>query len=58
MENKYPKRGFAALSPERVREIASSGGKAVPDDKRSFSKNRTLAVEAGRKGGLSKDKKK
>jgi general stress protein YciG len=29
------------------------GGKAVPDEKRSFSQNRRLAAEAGRKGGQS-----
>lgn len=52
---KRPKsqRGFALLSPERVREIARRGGKSVPNLKRSFSQNRQLAAEAGRKGGLS-----
>lgn len=44
-------RGLAAVSPERQREIASMGGKAVKPDNRSFSRNRELAVEAGRKGG-------
>lgn len=44
-------RGFAALPLERHREIASAGGKAVRPENRSFSKNRELAVEAGRKGG-------
>jgi general stress protein YciG len=45
------KRGFASLSMEKRREIASKGGKSVPADKRSFSQNRGLALEAGRKGG-------
>jgi general stress protein YciG len=45
------KRGFATLSPERRREIAKLGGRAVPEEKRSFSQNRDLAREAGRKGG-------
>lgn len=45
------KRGFASMDPERQREIARMGGAAVPSDKRSFSQNRKLAVEAGRKGG-------
>ena len=44
-------RGFASMDAERQREIASMGGKAVPDSKRSFSQNRRLAAEAGRKGG-------
>lgn len=46
-------RGFACLSPERRREIAARGGANVPPDKRSFSKNRELASESGRKGGSS-----
>jgi general stress protein YciG len=41
------------MDAERQREIASMGGKAVPDSKRSFSQNRRLAAEAGRKGGQS-----
>lgn len=45
------RRGFASLSPERRKEIAAKGGAAVPAEKRSFSKNRKLAREAGRKGG-------
>ncbi len=44
-------RGFASLSPEKRREIASMGGKSVPAEKRSFSRNRNRAAEAGRKGG-------
>jgi general stress protein YciG len=47
------KRGFALLSPEKRREIASLGGKSVPDEKRSFSKDPLLASEAGKKGGKS-----
>jgi general stress protein YciG len=46
-----PKRGFASMSEERRREIASKGGKSVPADKRAFSMNPALASEAGRKGG-------
>ena len=48
------KQGFAAMSPERVREISSKGGKAVPPEKRIFSKDRVLASQSGRKGGMSK----
>ena len=44
-------RGFASMNTERQRQIASMGGKAVPDEKRSFSQNPELAAEAGRKGG-------
>lgn len=46
-------RGFASMDQERQRQIASMGGKAVPDAKRSFSQNRALAAQAGRKGGQS-----
>jgi general stress protein YciG len=44
-------RGFAAMSEEERREIARKGGQSVPDEERSFSKDRELAAEAGRKGG-------
>lgn len=47
------KRGFASMTPERRREIASMGGKAAPADKRSFFLNRELAAQAGRKGGTA-----
>lgn len=36
------------------REMSARGGKAVPADKRTFSVNRKIAREAGRKGGLAK----
>jgi general stress protein YciG len=45
------KRGFASMTPERRREIASKGGKNVPANKRAFSVNKDLAIKAGRKGG-------
>lgn len=44
-------RGFAAMDSDRQREIASKGGQSVPAEERSFSKDRGLASEAGRKGG-------
>jgi general stress protein YciG len=44
-------RGFASMNAERQREIASKGGRSVPADKRSFSQDRDLASQAGRKGG-------
>lgn len=46
-------RGFASMSPEKRREIAQKGGKAVPNEKRSFSQNNALARSAGSKGGKS-----
>jgi len=52
-EGRTSNRGFASMNQERQREIASMGGKAVPDAKRSFSQNRDLAAQAGRKGGQS-----
>lgn len=45
------KRGFASMDEGRQREIASKGGRSVPAEKRSFSQDRSLASEAGRKGG-------
>lgn len=54
MEDKpKSKRGFASMSPELRREIASKGGKSVPKEKRSFSRDRKLASSAGRTGGMS-----
>lgn len=41
------------MTPERRREVCSLGGKSIPAAKRSFSQNRELAREAGRKGGLT-----
>lgn len=44
-------RGFAAMPQERQREIARKGGRSVPNEKRSFARDRELAAAAGRKGG-------
>ena len=52
-EGRTSHRGFASMDHEKQRQIASMGGKAVPDSKRSFSQNRALAAQAGRKGGQS-----
>lgn len=49
------KKGFGSMDPEKQRAIASKGGKSVPPEKRSFSQNRDLAAEAGRRGGLAID---
>lgn len=46
-------RGFAAMDINKQREIAKKGGKAVPNEKRSFSQDPSLAAKAGRKGGQS-----
>ncbi len=45
------RRGFACMSPERRIELARLGGKAVPAHKRSFARDRGLAISAGTKGG-------
>jgi general stress protein YciG len=50
---KYPKRGFAAMDPDKQRKVAAKGGHGVPAHLRSFSQNRGLAVAAGRAGGSS-----
>lgn len=46
-------RGFASMDREKQRAIARKGGTSVPKEKRSFSRNKALAAEAGRKGGQS-----
>jgi uncharacterized protein len=47
------KKGFALLSPEKMREIASLGGSSAPAEKRSFSLDPELARRCGRAGGLA-----
>lgn len=42
------KRGFAAMDPQKQREIASKGGKVSGGN---FANNRERAAEAGREGG-------
>ncbi len=44
-------RGFASMDEQKQREIASKGGRSVAAQDRSFSQNRELAAQAGRKGG-------
>jgi len=53
MDDTKPKsnKGFASMTPERRREVASKGGKAVKPQNRSFSRDKDLAREAGKKGG-------
>ncbi|MBV8685011.1 MAG: general stress protein [Caulobacteraceae bacterium] len=51
--HKPSRRGFAAMDPDRRREIARRGGASVPSEKRSFAQNRDLAADAGRKGGTA-----
>jgi general stress protein YciG len=47
-------RGFASMDSDKQRDIASKGGKSVPDTERSFSKDRGLASEAGSRGGQAR----
>ena len=44
-------RGFAAMNPERQREIASEGGKAAHQSGNAHEFTSEEAREAGRKGG-------
>ena len=47
------RRGFAAMDPERQRQIASEGGKAAHASGKAHQFNTAEAREAGRKGGLA-----
>lgn len=51
-------RGFAAMLPERRREVAAKGGRSVEPQERSFSRDPSLAARAGRIGGEAKPKRK
>lgn len=44
-------RGFAAMNPERVKEIASRGGKAAHEAGTAHRFTKEEASAAGRKGG-------
>jgi general stress protein YciG len=56
-EDKKSKRGFASMSPEMRRAIASKGGKSAHLMGRAHQFDSAEAAEAGRKGGaaVSKD---
>ncbi len=49
-------RGFASMSPEQRREIASMGGRSQGqhNNPANFARNPGRASEAGRKGGQSR----
>ncbi len=55
MTDEPRKRGFAALSPERRREVAAKGGRAVAPENRPFARDPELAAEAGRKSRRPKE---
>lgn len=54
--NGKSRRGFASMTPERRKEIASMGGKSVAPENRSFAKSRDLARSAGKSGGRTPKK--
>ena len=56
-ENKKSKRGFAAMSPERQREIARQGGQAAHEQGAAHQWSRDEAKEAGKKGGQASGSK-
>jgi len=51
VENQKSRRGFASMSPERQREIASMGGINAHKLGVAHQWDRQQAMEAGRKGG-------
>jgi len=53
MPDEKPKRGFASLSPEQRREIASKGGKAAHAKGTAHQWTPFEASLAGQKGGKS-----
>jgi general stress protein YciG len=50
-EQQKSRRGFAAMSPERQREIASQGGRAAHQQGVAHEWSADEARQAGRKGG-------
>lgn len=47
----HPTKGFASMTPEKRRKIASQGGKASHASGRAHTWTSEEAQEAGRKGG-------
>ena len=52
------RRGFASMSPERQREIASKGGRAAHEKGTAHEWTSEEAREAGRKGGMASHRRK
>lgn len=50
------KRGFAAMAPEKQRQIASKGGKAAHGERTAHKFTSETASAAGKKGSLSVSK--
>lgn len=50
-------RGFAAMSPEKQKEIAKKGGRAAHEKRVAHEWSSEEAREAGKKGGMSRGKK-
>ena len=57
MANVKKRKGFAAMSPEVRKKIASMGGKAAHAKGKAHRWTKAEAVEAGRKGGRAGGKK-
>lgn len=59
MSPKKRKRGFAAMSRERQREIAAAGGRAAHESDVAHKFDADSASKAGRKGGrkVARDRK-
>lgn len=56
-EQQKSKRGFAAMSPERQREIASLGGRAAHQQGVAHEWSTDEARQAGKKGGQASGKR-
>jgi hypothetical protein len=52
-EGKKSTRGFAAMDPQRQRDIASEGGRAAHEQGKAHKFTPEEAREAGRKGGMA-----
>lgn len=55
-ERSKARRGFAAMNPERQRQIASLGGRAAHQQGVAHEWSREEAKEAGKKGGQASRK--
>jgi general stress protein YciG len=53
-QSSKPRRGFAAMDPEKQKEIAKKGGRAAHEQGVAHQWDSEEARKAGKKGGLSR----
>jgi len=55
--NGNKRKGFASMTPDKLKEISAKGGSSLSKEKRYFAQNPDAARKAGAKGGLTNKRK-